>query len=114
MKSRFIKGITVTLYTKTQTGVDGFNNPIYSEIETPVENVLISPVLSDDATSTLQLSGKYAKYELSIPKGDTHNWVDCKIMFFGEVWRSIGYPEELIEALVPLDWNKKVKVERYG
>lgn len=114
MKSRFIKGVTVTLYSKTKTGVDGFNNPIYSEIETPVENVLISPVASEDVTSTLQLYGKRAEYELSIPKGDTHNWVDCKVGFYGELWRSIGYPKELIEALVPLDWNKKVKVERYG
>lgn len=109
-----IKGITVTLYERTQTGTNAFNAPIYKEIPVTVENVLVSPLSSDAILSELQLSGKHAVYELCIPKGDAHIWEGSTVEFFGEKWHVFGYPDQLIENLVPLDWNKKVKVERHG
>ena len=36
------------------------------------------------------------------------------VEFFGQKWRTYGGVQQYIEELVPLDWNKKVKVERYG
>ena len=36
-----------------------------------------------------------------------------QVRFFGEDWRIIELPEEGIEKLIPLQWNKKVRVERY-
>ena len=36
-----------------------------------------------------------------------------KVSFFGQDWRIIEMPEEGIEWLIPLSWNKKVQVERY-
>lgn len=33
--------------------------------------------------------------------------------FFGADWKVIAIPTEGIEELIPLDWNKKVQVERY-
>lgn len=53
-------------------------------------------------------------YTLAIPKGDTHEWTDCEVEFFGRRWRSVGFPQKGIEDLVPLDWNQKVTVETYG
>ena len=38
-----IKGITIKLYEKTQTGTDGFNRPIYKETPVDIENVLVEP-----------------------------------------------------------------------
>ena len=109
-----IKGITVVLIEKTQVGNDPFGAPIYEEKEIPVDNVLVSPASSDDVISAQDLYGKKAVYTLAIPKGDKHNWEDCKVKFFGQIWQSFGIPIEGIEALIPLDWNKKVMVERYG
>lgn len=109
-----IKGITVTLYEPIQTGTDAFNNPIYDEKPVAVENVLVSPVSTEDILSDIQLNGKRAEYELCIPKGDTHNWEDARVDFFGKSWRTFGFQREYIEALVPMDWNRKVRVERYG
>jgi hypothetical protein len=108
-----IEGITVILYDKIQTRTDPFNKPIYEEVPIEVENVLVSPTLSDDIVTTMNLTGKKAVYTLGIPKGDTHNWEDKKVHFFGEDWRTFGIPLQGIEALIPLDWNKKVTVERY-
>lgn len=109
-----INGISVVLYEKVHNGTDAFNSPVFKETPVTIDNVLISPVSDTDIVSDLQLWGKRAEYELSIPKGDTHNWEDAQVDFFGESWRTFGFPKEYIEDMVPLDWNRKVRVERYG
>lgn len=109
-----LKGIDIILYEKTETGVDKFNKTLYEETAVKVRNVLVQPVGSTAVTDILKLYGKRAEYELCIPKGDKHIWEDRKVEFFGKTWRTFGFTEEYIEDLVPLSWNKKVKVERYG
>lgn len=109
-----IEGIPVILHTKQQTGVDGFNNPVYEEISEVVENVLVAPSTSDDITTSQDLYGKKAVYTMAIPKGDTHDWMDATVEFFGMKWKTFGYPLEGIEKNIPLEWNKKVMVEAYG
>ena len=108
-----IKGITVILLEKIEIGKDAFNKMQYKEVEEKVENVLVAPASSDDVINQLNLTGKKAVYSLGIPKGDTHNWVDRRVKFFGKTWKTIGIPQEGIEELIPLDWNKKIEVERY-
>ena len=109
-----IKGITVTLISKQETGKDPFGEPIFEDFEIEVDNVLISPTTSDDIVNQMTLTGKKAVYTLAIPKGDTNNWEDQEVRFFGEKWRVFGIPLQGIDHLIPLDWNKKVMVERYG
>lgn len=108
------KGITITLIDKVQTGFDGFDAPIYEEVPITVDNVLIGQPSTEDIVDEINLSGKRLAYTLAIPKGDTHEWTNRKVSFFGEVFRTIGKPTQGIEDLIPLDWNKKVKVERHG
>lgn len=109
-----IKGITVTLYEKTQTGVDGFNRPVYTETPTEVDNVLVTPASSDDMINELSLTGKKLVYELSIPKGDAHIWEDRRVTIWGEDYHVFDFVRQWIDANVPLSWNAKAKVERYG
>ena len=109
-----IKGITVTLYTKSKTGVDAFNAPVYTETAVPVPNVLVAPLSDEEILDTLNLTGRRAKYQLGIPKGDTHTWEGNAVEFFGERWRVIGQPTSGLDDLIPLQWNKKVKVESYA
>lgn len=109
-----MRGVTVTLLQRTQTGKDPFNRPIYEDTEILVDNVLISPTDTggDELLSALDLTGRKAVYTLAIPKGDTNEWEGNQVRFFGETWQVIGIPTQGIEALIPLDWNKKVQVER--
>ena len=109
-----IKGITIILIDKVKTGIDPFGNPIYEDQEIEIENVLVSPTSSDDIVNQLTLTGKKAVYTLAIPKGDTNDWENKEVKFFGQRWRTFGFPIEGSESLIPLDWNKKVMVERYG
>lgn len=109
-----IKGIPVILYDRVQTGVDAFRAPIYAETPVTVENVLVCPVSTQDITTDFQLYGKRAEYELCIPKEDTHTWEDRVVEFYGAKWRVFGIPLAWIGRNLPLAWNRKVKVERYG
>ena len=108
-------GITVTLYEQIQSGIDPLNHPVYTEQPQPVENVLVAPLSETEVLETYNLTGRRAEYQLGIPKGDAHEWKSgSKVSFFGKDWRIIGFPTEGIEKLIPLSWNKKVRVERYG
>lgn len=109
-----IKGMTIILVDKVQIGVDPFGKPIYEDKDIEVENVIAAPVSSDDVVNQQSLTGKVAVYSLGIPKGDTHDWEDKEVKFFGQRWRTFGIPLEGMEHLIPLEWNKKVMVERYG
>lgn len=109
-----LKGITVQLLIKEQTGVDEFNAPIYTETAVDVENVLVAPLSDQEITDTLNLTGRRAVYQLAIPKTDTHDWENQRVRFFGAVWQVIGKPVRGIDHLIPLDWNMKVKVESIG
>lgn len=108
-----IKGIKVIIHQRMQVGTDGFNAPVYKTVPVEVENVLVSPAGASEIVSENQRSGNRLEYELSIPKGDCHNWENSVVEFFGKKWRTFGPVQEWIEELLPLDWNRKVKVECY-
>ena len=108
-----IKGISVKLIKRVADGTDPFGNPKYKTSETTVDNVLIAPTTGDDIITQLNLTGKKAVYTLAIPKGDTNDWEDQTVEFFGKKWRVFGPTLQGIEDLIPLSWNKKVTVERY-
>lgn len=109
-----MKGITVTLIKKKQTGTDAFNRPVYEEHMESVANVLVAPTSEQEILDTLNLTGRKAIYTLAIPKGDTHDWENQEVEFFGRRWKTVGMPIEGIDELIPLQWNKKVRVENYG
>ncbi|MFR6673105.1 MAG: hypothetical protein ACLUSM_11340 [Enterococcus avium] len=109
-----LKGITIILVDKVEIGRDPFDKPIYEDKDIEVENVLIQPTSTDDVVNQMNLTGKKAVYTLAIPKSDSYDWENKEVKFFGKRWRTVGFPTEGIEDLIPLDWNKKVMVERYG
>lgn len=109
-----IHGIRVTLINEVIAGYDSLGNAIYTETETPVDNVLIAPTGTQEVIDNLSLYGKKSVYQIAIPKGDTHTWVDQKVRFFGQTWRVFGDVVEGIEDMIPLGWNAKYNVERYG
>lgn len=108
-----IKGITVTLISRKMVGKDPFGSPVYEDVPIEVDNVLVNPTSTDDIISNLDLMGKKAVYTLAIPKEDENDWQDAEVLFFNKRWRTFGMVTQGIEHLIPLDWNKKVMVERY-
>lgn len=109
-----MRGTTVALTTRTQTGVDAFNDPVYTEkTRVLVENVLVGQPTTEEITSGLDLYGKKTEYMLGLPKGDAHEWTDCAVEIFGQRFRCFGSVIQGIEANVPTPWHKKVRVARY-
>ena len=109
-----MRGITIILHDRAQVDVDAFNRPVWQETDIPVENVLIGEPSTQEIIDELNLSGKQLAYTLAIPKGDEHVWTNRRVSFWGETFETIGEPTRGIEHLIPLSWNKKVKVTRYG
>ena len=109
-----MKGVPVVLHVRTQTGVDAFNNPIFSDSPVTVNNVLIGQPTTDDITDSIELYGKRIEYMLGIPKGDTHDWEDTVVEFWGQSYHTFGFTIQGIEANIPTPWHRKVRVERYG
>ena len=108
-----IHGIPITLIDKQVVSVDPFGSPVVKDVEILVDNVLVAPATTEDVTNQMSLTGKKISYTIGIPKGDTNDWEEKEVRFFGKRWRTVGIPLEGIEELIPLEWNKKVMVERY-
>lgn len=90
-----IKGIDILLHSGDVTEMVG--------------NVLVG---EPSAAELPFSSGGIPAYTLGIPKGDEHTWTDRIVEFFGLRFRTVGIPEQGIEANVPTEWHKKVKVEQ--
>lgn len=108
-----LKGTEIILYKQNITGTDLFGAPIIEETEEVINNVLIAPVNSDDLVNELSITGKKVEYKLAIPKEDENSWTNCRVKFYGQIWKVVGTPAEGLGNLMPLAWNKIVKVERY-
>lgn len=109
-----MRGMTVQLVVKTQTGTDPFGAPIYSEELVNIDDVLVGQPSTDDYVATLEVTGKHIAYVLGIPKGDDHDWINTDVIIWGERFRTIGLPQTGIQENIPLRWKANVKVERYG
>ena len=109
-----LRGIDVILYERHKTGEDAFHTPVYEETPVTVHNVLVGEPDAAAVVSELQLTGRRLAYVLALPKGDAHDWHNVTVEFWGQKFRTYGDVTQGIEALLPLPWNKKVKVERYG
>lgn len=108
-----IHGISVILYDKIRIQSDPFGNDIFEEVEITVDNVLVGQPSAEDVINEMNLSGKRLEYTLGIPKGDTHDWENKRIRFWGQDFVSFGSVIQGIEDMIPLAWNKKVKVEKF-
>lgn len=110
-----MKGVTVTLKSKTQTGLDDFGQPTYTETDIAIADVLVGEPSTEDVQNALTAYGKQIAYTLAIPKGDSNNWYKAKVVLpapWNATFNVIGDATIGIEDNIPLRWNKKVHIER--
>lgn len=110
-------GLTVTLYEKTQTGIDPMGAPIYTTEPVIVKNVLIGEPQADDIATAPDLREKKIQYMIGIPKGDLHDWTDS-VVEWTDVYglhkcRTFGPMITGVEANIPTPWHKKIRAEWY-
>ena len=109
-----IRGCPVEIAVETVTGYDDFGAPIISEIFETVDDCLIGQPTSTEITDALNMYGKKLIYVIGIPKGDTHNWENVTVKFFGQTFKAFGFPTSGIQENIPLRWGANIKVEQYG
>ena len=113
MKPTAHKGVDVVIHIRTQTGTDSFGAPVYTDTTETVSGCLVNPSTVDDVIDETRLKGSKELYTIAVPKGDSHEWFDSTVEFFGKSWHVYARPMEGVEDLIPLKWHKKVLVERY-
>lgn len=77
-----------------------------------VHNVLVGQPQTSGTADMSDGRCTLRSYTLAIPKGDNHDWADRIVEFFGQTFRTVGYPLMGIETLMPLDWHKQVTVQQ--
>lgn len=108
-----MRGITVKIHPKIPDELNSIGEAVYTYgDDIVVDNVLVAPSSAEEILDADNLYGKKAVYTLGIPKGDTNDWQDQWVTFFGLDWQTFGIPLEGIDSLVPTAWNKKVTVMR--
>ena len=107
-----MKGIAITLKKKTLTGKDALGQPVYTETDVQINDVLVGEPSTEDVQNAFTVYGKRIAYTLAIPKGDTNDWHKAKVVLWGETFNVIGDATMGIEENIPLRWNKKVHLER--
>ena len=85
----------------------------WDEASVTVDNVLVSPVSTEAQVNAApaELYGRRELYQIAVPKGDSHRWSNCRVSFFGKMWRVIGGEKRGIESSIPLLWNAIYTVE---
>lgn len=78
----------------------------------PVQNVLIGQAVTAESQPLSSFRGRMIAYTLGIPRGDPHTWVDSVVEFFGERFRTLGFPERGIAENIPAPWDRNVHIER--
>lgn len=105
-------GITVRLHVRTEGAPDAFNDATFTDTTVDVANVIVGEPTAAEVTSSVDLYGKKAEFMLGIPKGDTHDWEDTLVEFFGQTWQTVGPTIMGIESNVPTPWHRKIRVAR--
>ena len=110
-----LRGTTVTLYERRQTGIDGLGAPVYEETPVPVRDVLIAPAEGPAVTDSTGLEGRRTAFRLYLPRGDAHDWVGCRVGFYSSTFRVVGGAQQWMPENLPraCRWNKCLEVERY-
>lgn len=111
-----LHGITIQIYKRTQDGTDDFGRPIYSETAVNVNDVLVGQPAATEILEIQNLTGKKITYWLGIPKGDTNDWENVKVVLpapFSGTFKTVSFPQTGIQDLIPLQWGKNIAVERY-
>lgn len=110
-----MRGETVSVEYKTESGRDRYNSPIYETAIKEVNNVLVAPGDVDQATQTLNRpEGVDVQYTLYFPKTYDGEMLERQRIFVRGKWlRVIGYPDRFDDINCPTEWNMVVKVSDY-
>lgn len=104
---------TIQIKTRTQTGKDALNHPIYSEVWEDVSGCVVGSPSSEDIENEMNLSGKRIAYEVFLPNDDAHTWAGSEVKINNKPYRVIGDVKESFVSFSHIPCNKLISVEAY-
>ena len=107
-----LAGESVVVITRTETGRDRGNSPIWSESETVVDDVLVEPRDGGDVVESNRPDGTEVAYLLHFPKTHTASLRGCRVRVRGRELHVVGDPDGYQPELTPGPWNRQVRVGR--
>lgn len=107
-----MRGETVIVRRKSETGTDPGGNPITETTEEAVENVLTSPGPRDDVDDSQRPEGVTVAWTLHMPKLFTGSLRGAEIKVRDDEFRRVvGSPQRYMSSLTPGPWNMPVELE---
>lgn len=111
-----MRGETIIVRRRIQSGVDAGNNPVYKPDDKTVDNVLVQPSSGSNATETTRPDGITVDATLHFPRDYTGESLrGCTIIIRGDEqhpYHVIGDPIPVDGGMTPTQWNMSVEVTR--
>lgn len=107
-----IRGRTVTVVTKVQSGTDRFNDPVFAETSSDVQNVVIQRGESSDLDAT-RPEGARVDFTLHFPKTYAGDLRGAEVILYGEFagrYKVVGEPYPYMVENTPTPWYMPVEV----
>lgn len=97
---------------RVKTGVDDFNNPVYSSETLSIDDCLIGPPTEPyDRVETSALDRDITLVRVHLPQGNTVDVSDSEFMYDGQTFRVIGKPVKFMEENTPTRWSSYLRAE---
>lgn len=114
-----LRGIPMTVWRKSKTGVDEMGEDTYVWISEIVENVLYGPTKSDRLTGIsgrlpggTRPQGTDDTITAHFPKTYTESLAGCQLEAYGRRWDVLGDPSAHLDHLVRGKWNRTVAARK--
>lgn len=105
-----MRGETVCVHARVQTGTDDLNDAVWEDVELEVDNVLVAPGASQDVVSSMRPDGVQVRYTLYFPKTFDGRLEHCSIDVRGERLDVVGSPRRFDKVNCPTEWWMVVEV----
>lgn len=107
-----MKGETVTVLTRTQTGVDEGNNPTYEQSARNVSDVLVSPSDNADSSDAIRPDGVEIVLTALFPRTYAGSLRGSDVRVRGDLYHVVGDPIAVDGGMRPTRWNRTVNLSR--
>lgn len=111
-----MRGETIIVRRRIQSGVDAGNNPVYETDDEPVDDVLVQAPTGSNATDSNRPDGITVDAVLQFPRTyDGRSLRGCTIIIRGDEqhpYHVVGDPLPVDGGMTPTRWNMTVNVTR--
>ena len=105
-------GTKLTFTKRTATGVDGLNNPTYSNTEIEIDDCLIAPPTEPlSAREQQAMHQSRDQVRIHLPKTSNDDVSDSRVVWDGKTFQVDSDSVVFMEGNTPTRWNRYFRAE---